>query len=196
MFCTISLFGIEHALGTAQRGLQELSWTPKSTPGAAPEAPRAAQDPPSRLEEPPRRAKSGPRMPPEPPRFGFRAGLAASWCPPAAQELSECLQEAILDLHGTVFPPPGAHVERAATLRTASAQLSCGQGLYKHTASLARCPRVTSTCGLVRRRTRRSRSTNPILGQLDSILAWGDPGSASSGELRQPWEPLPGPYVP
>ena len=93
-------------VGVSARDLpKQAQQTSKKTPpggtGAAQEAPEPAKAAPGR---PPRDARSAPRAPQEPPKFGFRAALAAKWSPLGALKLSEGLREAILDPLRCDFP--------------------------------------------------------------------------------------------
>ena len=104
----------------------------------------------SPLEGQKRPAKSVPRAPPEPPKDGFRAALAAKLGPTGAKEPPG---GHFGPPRGPVLHPPGVDFRTVLFSRKALPKLSSGQSLRKPTPSTALPPCVTSTCGLVRRRT-------------------------------------------
>ena len=141
---------VQRRLGDRPEGLQEPPRGAQKAPKRGPGGPRSG---PGGTHDDSKSAKSAPRAPPEPPQLGFRAALAVKWSPTGTKEPSGGLPEAILDLRGLVFHPPGYDFRAVFFSRKACSKLSCGQSLRKHTHSTALCPCVASTCGLVRRRT-------------------------------------------
>ena len=108
--------------------------------------PGAARDP----QDGPKSATSVPRAPRGPPKHGFRAALAAKLGPTGTKEPPGGLPT-------TIFDPPragfGSNFVQFSSLGKHSQSCPVGKSLRKPTPSTALPPCVTSTCGLVRRRT-------------------------------------------
>ena len=121
------------------RPLGGPNMTPKRRPGAARDAPGAAEKASRQLQERQKRPKSAQSRP--------NTASERPWRPSWAQLAQKIRPEASRR-------PFWTSAGRCSTLRgTIFVKLSCGQSLRKHTPSTALLPCVTSTCGLVRRRT-------------------------------------------
>ena len=109
-------------------------------PRSAPEGPRSGPGGPKTAQG---AARSAPKRPQEPPKFSFRAVLAAKWGSTGAQEPSGGLQEAILDpSRGRFSTLQGTGFALFSTVRQAFPKLSFGQSLRKHTVRIAQRPCV------------------------------------------------------
>ena len=128
------------ALGRSQKDPQEAPWSGPGRP----------RRPPRRLQERHQRPKSAPRAAQRRLPSGLGGQVGPSWHKRAARRPSK----------GHFGPPAGRFCTlRGVDFRTvffsrkASPKLSSGQSLCRPTPSTALPPCVSSTCGLVRRRT-------------------------------------------
>ena len=127
------------ALGGSQHDPQEA---PRRGPGR----PRR---PPRRLQERHTRPKCVPRAAQTQLPSGLGGQVGPNWHKRAARSF----QTQFWTPPWPGFAPSGVDFRTAFFSRKASPKLSCGQSLRKPTPSTALPPCVTSTCGLVRRRT-------------------------------------------
>ena len=139
--------GSQNRLREPPRAPLESSW---GTCREGQAAQGAAQDASRRQQEPPRAPQERPRAAQIQLLSGLGGYMGPTWRPRALPKAPG----------GHLGPPTerfsahrGALCAHFPNLRKACSKLSCGQSLCKHTASIARRPCVTSTCGLVRRRT-------------------------------------------
>ena len=118
----------------------------------------------------PRKAREASRQPPElpgapqeRPQSRLESASKRPWRPNKAHQASKSPPEAsrslFLELHGAISHPPVWQLPHNSNRKVLCSKLSCVQNLCKHTSSIARraclasvCG-LTSTCGLVRRRT-------------------------------------------
>ena len=98
-------------------------------------------------------ATSVPRAPPGRPNTASERPWRPSWAQLAQKSRPEAFQRPFWTPRGPVLHPPGGRFSDSFLSRKASPKLSSGQSLCKPTPSTASPPCVTSTCGLVRRRT-------------------------------------------
>ena len=137
----------------SKRDSREARMSPRNGPGGPRTGPTGSRIAPRRPQELPGAAQDRPKS--RPSQASERSGrpnganLARKSSPEAS--MTRCWPSG-----GAIFHPPGSNFRVFPTFRGASSKLSSGQRLCKHTASIARRPCVTSACGLVRRRTRKS----------------------------------------
>ena len=120
--------------------------TPKRRPGAAQDAPGGPQDGS-------KSATSVPRAPPGRPNTASERPWRPSWAQLAQKSRPEAFQRPFWNSAGRFCTLRGVDFRTVFFSRKASPKLSSGQSLRKPTPSTALPPCVTSTYGLVRRRT-------------------------------------------